>query len=133
MRTESHGQPFGDLFHIVMQATGNDEFFYQWFKTRNAMHGVLGFYRAKDENMPFRRLEFWDAWISELSETMTFAGCSPMLLHCVISPATVRYNKNVVFQKKRFITDINAKPVKLGEKEERTLVKEVAGETEAFP
>jgi hypothetical protein len=56
----------------------------------------------------------------------------PMLLYCEISPATVRYNKSLVFQKNWFITDINQKQVK-EEQEEKILVKEVTGKTEAFP
>ncbi|MDR1348711.1 MAG: hypothetical protein LBJ63_09880, partial [Prevotellaceae bacterium] len=106
------GEPFGGLFRIVMESTGNDDLFYHWFKTTLATHGMIEFYSSKDEDLPFRRLEFWDGWISELSETMTSTGSIPMLLYCEISPATVRYNKSLVFQKNWFITDINQKQVK---------------------
>jgi hypothetical protein len=95
--------------------------FYHRFKTTQATHGMIEFYNSKDEDLPFRRLEFWDGWISELSETMISAGNMPMLLYCEISPATVRYNKSLVFQKNWFITDINQKQVK--EEQEKTNIR----------
>ncbi|MDR1348418.1 MAG: hypothetical protein LBJ63_08360 [Prevotellaceae bacterium] len=94
------------------RARVNIDGFYHRFKTTQATHGMIEFYNSKDEDLPFRRLEFWDGWISELSETMTSTCSIPMLLYCEISPATVRYNKSLVFQKNWYITDINQKQVK---------------------
>jgi hypothetical protein len=101
------GQPIGGLFHITVESTDDDDFLYDWMK--GVRNGVLEFYDSSEEDLPFRRIEFWDAWVSELSEEMSAVGGAPMLMHCVISPATVRFNKSIVLQKCWFETDINAK------------------------
>jgi hypothetical protein len=71
-----------------------------------------------------RRIEFWDGFVFEISETAHSAGGTPMQLNCAISAATLRFNKSVVFRKNWYITDIlNEKP-KLFEREEESVLKE---------
>lgn len=57
--------------------------------------------------MPMRRIEFWDAWIPNISEHHSSIGSMPMLLNFTLSPATIRVNKQLVFQKNWKQTDIN--------------------------
>jgi hypothetical protein len=125
---------FGGLFRVIMESTDDDDFFYHWFKSTQITHGVLEFYNEMDEDLPFRRLEFWDGWISNISEEMTSTSNMPMLLYLEISADTVRFNKTIVFRQNWFITDIDAKPVPIHERQEtQLLVQEVKGEKEAKP
>ncbi|MDR2474368.1 MAG: hypothetical protein LBD45_00785 [Bacteroidales bacterium] len=110
--------PFGGLFNLIMESTNDDNVFYHSLQTTRIAHGVLEFYNGDEEDLPFRRVEFWDSFVSELSETMSSTSNKPMLLHCVISPATVRFNKTVVFRKNWWVTDIDDK-TKVFEREDR--------------
>lgn len=115
---------FGGLFNVVTESTGDDDFFYYWFKEGYYLHGVLEFYNAMDEDLPFQRIEFWDAWVTTIDEQMSSWSNMPMLLHFKISPATVRVNKTVKFQQNWFMTDIDEKPVEVFEQEEEKDEKE---------
>jgi hypothetical protein len=129
------GEPLDGRLHLVMEATDHDEMFYEWLKSGECKKGILEFYNTDDEDIPFRTIEFWDAYISEISEK-TQTDTNPMLLYFVISPATVKFNKSLVFQKNWYITDINARVDEVGKQEEKkqeeTLVWEVKGLEEAL-
>ncbi|WP_165027263.1 type VI secretion system tube protein TssD [Dysgonomonas sp. ZJ279] len=119
-----YGEPFGGLFDFTIESTDDDDFFYHWFKSDDKKgrtyikNGVIEIYNSRDEYMPMRRIEFWDAWITEISEHHIAYSNMPMILAFTISPATIRVNKRVVFQKNWFITDINQKDAQPQEKAE---------------
>ncbi|WP_165044853.1 type VI secretion system tube protein TssD [Dysgonomonas sp. ZJ709] len=108
-----YGEPLGGLFDFTMESTDDDEFFYHWFKSNlkegrtYLNHGVIELYDSWDEFMPMRRIEFWDAWITEISEHHIAYSNVPMILGFTLSPATIRVNKQLVFQKNWKQTDIN--------------------------
>ena len=116
-RFDPSGPPLDGRFHVTMESTGDDDLFYANLKTGKFMHGIFRFYRTLDEGIPFRTIEFWDTFVSETSEQMSSNGM-PMLLHVVLSPATVRFNKGLVFQKNWFVTDIHVKPITVQDEEE---------------
>ncbi|GHT35543.1 hypothetical protein FACS189434_13520 [Bacteroidia bacterium] len=116
---------FGGLFNVVTESTGDDDFFYYWFKEGYYLHGILEFYNAMDEDLPFQRIEFWDAWVTTIDEQMSSWSNMPMLLHFKISAATVRVNKTVKFQQNWFVTDIDEKPVTVFERTEETEDKKI--------
>ena len=107
-RFDPSGPPLDGRFRVTMESTDDDDLFYANLKTGRFMHGIFRFYRTLDEGIPFRTIEFWDTFVSETCEQMSSDGM-PMLLHVVLSPATVRFNKGLVFQKNWFVTDINKK------------------------
>jgi hypothetical protein len=115
--TAPKGEPVGGLLNFVMESTDDDNVFYNSMETTRIANGVVEVYHALEDDYPFRRIEFWDGFVCELSETMR-AGRTPMMMHCVISAATVRFNKSVVFRKNWYFTDIYEKPVKMVERVE---------------
>ncbi|MDR2913274.1 MAG: hypothetical protein LBV74_00310 [Tannerella sp.] len=132
----NHRQPFGGLFRLTMESTGNDDFFYKWMISGGAAEGRLEFFNVMiNEDMPFRRLEFWDGWVCNLEETMSCEWGVPMLLHLEVSPATVRINKSVVIQKSWFITEIPKLEYKSAvySPVEELYVRDVKGDSEAVP
>jgi hypothetical protein len=71
-------------------------------------HGRIDFY-GDDEFYPFKRIEFWDAWIPNISEAMCSTGTNPMIMSLQLMPATIRYNNEEVHRKVWYITDIDQK------------------------
>jgi hypothetical protein len=104
--------PFGGLLDLVIEATDNDDFFYHAFKEETYFNGRIEIYHASDDDLPIRSIEFWDAFICEISEHFVAYNGAPMLLRIEISPATARYNKKAVFQKSWYETEIDAAEVK---------------------
>ncbi|MDR3326932.1 MAG: hypothetical protein LBT04_02170, partial [Prevotellaceae bacterium] len=51
--------PLGGLLHLTLESTDDDELFYYSLKELKTLHGKLEFYNYRDDDMPFRRLEFW--------------------------------------------------------------------------
>ena len=101
--------PFRGLLNLTMESTDNDDFFLHAFRKEKWFNGRIEIYNVFNEDIPFRLIEFWDACIIEISEHFAAnSGSMPMLLRIEISPATVRVNKTVVFQKSWYETDINA-------------------------
>ncbi len=98
---------FGGVFNLCFESTDQDDWFYHCFKECYVAHGLIDFYNDNEDDFPFKRIEFWDAWISDISESFSSVSSSPMMFYCSISPATVRINKEVVFRKSWWITDIN--------------------------
>lgn len=112
-----------------MESTENDEWLYNWFvplrDSRTALkHGRIDFF-GEDEFQPFKRVEFWDTWIPSVSETMSSTGTTPMILSLQLSPATIRYNREVVVRKVWYITDIDKKDEKYTEEERELFVRDI--------
>jgi hypothetical protein len=117
-------EPFGGLFDFSMESTGDDDFLYHWFIPNyregytRLNHGIIELYDGNDEYMPMKRIEFWDAWITEISEHFASVESSPMRISFTMSPATIRVNKEFVFRKCWWQTDINEKEVQQQEEAE---------------
>lgn len=117
---------FGGLFDLTMESTDDDVWLYDWFvpnKNNSTIikHGRIDFF-GEDEFYPFKRIEFWDAWITNISESMSATGKNPMIMSLRLSPATIRYNNDVVHRKVWFITDIDRKVSERPREEKRPKV-----------
>lgn len=121
--------PFGGIIDLTMESTESDEWLYDWFvplrDSGTALkHGRIDFF-GEDEFQPFKRVEFWDTWIPTISEAMSSTGTDPMILSLQLSPATIRYNREVVVRKVWYITDIDKKNEKHTEKERELFVRDI--------
>jgi hypothetical protein len=99
--------PFGGILNLTMESTDNDDFFYHAFRNEKWLNGRIEVYNVFSD-LPFRRFEFWDACIIEISERFEANSGMPMLLNIEFSPATLRVDRTVVFQKSWYMTEINA-------------------------
>lgn len=115
-------EPFGGILNISFEASRQDELFYHWFYQGNLEHGTIELYNHTDVYMPFKRIEFWDGWISNFSEDFSSTGEKPMIFSCSISAATIRVNKELVVQRNWWITDINAKEEKSDSEEKGNII-----------
>lgn len=127
-------QTYGGLLRLTLEATDNDSVFYDWMKPGEMRHVEIKFYRThEDDDMPFYRIELFDTFLVGMGEHFEM-GRMPLLLHLELSPAIFKYNKNIVFRKSWYLTDIDAKTVAgSSEQQEELLVCEVKGVDETIP
>ena len=127
--------PYGGTIHIIMASTDNDDFFYNVLFKETSHRGFIEIYNARDEEQPVRKIEFWDAYIVQISEEFHGYSNIPMLLYCTISPAIARYNNHLVFKQSWHTTNIDlpVAPIYQREEETRILIEKVKGTRETRP
>lgn len=85
----------GGLFHLNLNASAEDAFFWEWLLTGNRKEGRIELYRGDSD--PGLKIEFADCYCVGLYERMQF-GERPMQLNLRLSPAVTR-NRGVNHQK----------------------------------
>lgn len=120
---------FGGFFNLTMETTSDDSWLYEWFlpdesSSTMVKHGRIDFY-GDDEFYPFKRIEFWDAWIPNISEAMCSTGTNPMIMSLQLMPATIRYNNEEVHRKVWYITDIDKKAKNVVSEERELFVTDI--------
>ncbi|MDR2950845.1 MAG: hypothetical protein LBV71_16785 [Prevotella sp.] len=121
--------PFGGFFNLTMETTSDDSWLYEWFlpdesSSTMVKHGRIDFY-GDDEFYPFKRIEFWDAWIPNISEAMCSTGTNSMIMSLQLMPATIRYNNEEVHRKVWYITDIDKKAKNVVSEERELFVTDI--------
>lgn len=106
---KSTNAAYGGIFEIEVESTADDEDLYQWFKASDLTHGTIRIYNSEDEDQMMRLIEFWDAWLCDIGETMSSTGNQPMIMRFRLSAATVRYNRDndLKIQRNWWVTDIS--------------------------
>lgn len=102
------GGIYGGTIDLMMESSGEDEWLFDWFRLDGGLtslkHGRIDIFDEHDEYMPVKRIEFWDAWITNIEESMSTTGTKPMTLTMRLSSATIRYNGEIT-RKSWYITD----------------------------